>query len=144
MRAKRASLVRSERENFKKYAQKYGNNDEMGIKTNNHRAQMLSLFGAPFILAPLQNTSAATTLLDSKYIHICFLFIQAFIPYGDSKNRVFSHPDMLKQYASCLARRVVEMDELEIKHPQISFDVWKSMNGRYQQRMVRHFHFELI
>jgi len=60
----------------------------------------------------------------------------AFFPYGDSKNRIFSHPDMLKQYAICLADRVKGMDELGIQHPQITVDVWKSMNGRYQQRML--------
>lgn len=43
---------------------------------------------------------------------------------------------MLKQYATCLAVRVKGMDELGIQHPQITVDVWKSMNGRYQQRMV--------
>ena len=63
-------------------------------------------------------------------------FFQAFFPYGDAKNRVFSHPDMLKQYAMCLADRIKDMEDLDITEPQIYFDVWKSMNGRYQQRMV--------
>ena len=47
----------------------------------------------------------------------------------------------MKQYALCLAERIKEMEELEISEPQIYFDVWKSMNGRYQQRMVKFYLF---
>ena len=50
---------------------------------------------------------------------------------------------MLKQYAVCLADRIKDMEDLEVTEPQIYFDVWKSMNGRYQQRMVKK-HFYLI
>lgn len=43
---------------------------------------------------------------------------------------------MLKQYAVCLADRIKGMDEININQPEIYFDVWKAMNGRYQQRVV--------
>ena len=44
---------------------------------------------------------------------------------------------MMKQYAVCLAERIKQMEELEMSEPQVFFDVWKSLNNRYQQRMVR-------
>lgn len=60
----------------------------------------------------------------------------AFFPLANDRNRIFSHPDMLKQYALCLKDRIVSMPELNFTQPQIYFDVWKSLNDRYQQRML--------
>ena len=53
-----------------------------------------------------------------------------------SKVRVFGHPDMIKQYAVCLADRIKLIPELNIQEPEVYFDVWKSLNKRFQQRMV--------
>ena len=55
-----------------------------------------------------------------------------------SKGRVFGHPDMIKQYAVCLADRIKLIPELNIQEPKVYFDVWKSLNKRFQQRMVSH------
>ncbi|XP_019629264.1 PREDICTED: vitamin K-dependent gamma-carboxylase-like isoform X2 [Branchiostoma belcheri] len=50
-----------------------------------------------------------------------------------ASSRWSSHPDMLKQYATCLQQR---LQEHNISQPQFYFDIWKSMNNRFQQRMV--------
>ncbi|XP_067879063.1 vitamin K-dependent gamma-carboxylase isoform X2 [Heterodontus francisci] len=42
------------------------------------------------------------------------------------------HADMLKQYSSCLAR---ELATYNISNPEIYFDVWVSINERFQQRL---------
>ena len=42
---------------------------------------------------------------------------------------------MIKQYATCLARKLRDRAELNISNPAIHFDIWRSMNGRFQQRM---------
>ncbi|XP_067857400.1 vitamin K-dependent gamma-carboxylase [Heptranchias perlo] len=42
------------------------------------------------------------------------------------------HADMLKQYSSCLAR---ELQTYNISDPKIYFDIWVSMNERFQQRL---------
>lgn len=51
---------------------------------------------------------------------------------------------MLKQYAVCLAERIKSMEEINISEPEIYFDVWKAMNQRYQQRVVRILIFYLL
>lgn len=52
-----------------------------------------------------------------------------------SRARWNSHPDMIKQYATCLARKIKEHKGLNVTDPAIYFDIWRSMNGRFQQRM---------
>ena len=42
---------------------------------------------------------------------------------------------MTKQYATCLARKIRNHAGLNISEPAIYFDIWRSMNGRFQQRM---------
>ncbi|XP_065655191.1 vitamin K-dependent gamma-carboxylase isoform X2 [Hydra vulgaris] len=56
--------------------------------------------------------------------------------FTSSKSRIFSHPDMIKQYATCLSKRLTEVPDLNITHPKIYFDVWTSLNKRYQQRRL--------
>ncbi|KAM7437124.1 hypothetical protein ABFA07_013196 [Porites harrisoni] len=47
-----------------------------------------------------------------------------------------SHPDMIKQYVNCMAEKLKAFKELNITEPAIYLDVWRSMNKRFQQRMV--------
>merc|ERR1712179_206058 len=42
------------------------------------------------------------------------------------------HPDMLKQYSTCVYTR---LEEHNVTKPEIYFDVWKSMNERFMQRV---------
>lgn len=41
------------------------------------------------------------------------------------------HGDMLKQYATCLSRN---LPRYNISDPEIYFDIWVSINDRFQQR----------
>ncbi|XP_074784470.1 vitamin K-dependent gamma-carboxylase [Athene noctua] len=43
------------------------------------------------------------------------------------------HADMLKQYSTCLSRL---LPRYNVSEPQIYFDVWVSINDRFQQRLV--------
>lgn len=43
------------------------------------------------------------------------------------------HADMLKQYATCLSQL---LPRYNISEPQIYFDIWVSINDRFQQRLV--------
>ncbi|XP_054254557.1 vitamin K-dependent gamma-carboxylase [Indicator indicator] len=43
------------------------------------------------------------------------------------------HADMLKQYCSCLS---LLLPRYNISHPQLYFDIWVSINDRFQQRLV--------
>ncbi|XP_064353907.1 vitamin K-dependent gamma-carboxylase [Dromaius novaehollandiae] len=43
------------------------------------------------------------------------------------------HADMLKQYSACLSRL---LPRYNVSQPQIYFDVWVSINDRFQQRLV--------
>ena len=43
---------------------------------------------------------------------------------------------MIKQYALCVASRIKETPELGIQNPQIYIDVWRSLNKRFQQRLI--------
>ena len=47
-----------------------------------------------------------------------------------------SHPDMIKQYVACMAEKLKAYEELNITEPAIYLDVWRSMNKRFQQRMI--------
>ena len=44
-----------------------------------------------------------------------------------------SHADMLKQYASCIETRLQEYD---MEHVELRFDIWRSLNDRFQQRLT--------
>ena len=48
-------------------------------------------------------------------------------------NRWSSHADMLKQYATCIEERLVDYG---ISNVEIRFDIWRSLNDRFQQRYV--------
>lgn len=41
---------------------------------------------------------------------------------------------MLKQYATCLSRL---LPKYNVTEPQIYFDIWVSINDRFQQRWAR-------
>ncbi len=43
---------------------------------------------------------------------------------------------MMKQYAVCLSEKLKNIKDLDIKQPRICFDVWRSLNKRFQQRLV--------
>ncbi|CAH1793361.1 unnamed protein product [Owenia fusiformis] len=43
-----------------------------------------------------------------------------------------SHGDMLKQYAMCIQEKMTQYD---LNNVSLYFDIWRSMNGRFQQRM---------
>lgn len=43
---------------------------------------------------------------------------------------------MIKQYVTCIAEKLKALDELNITEPAIYVDVWRSMNRRFQQRMI--------
>ncbi|KAM6234932.1 vitamin K-dependent gamma-carboxylase isoform 2-T2 [Porphyrio hochstetteri] len=43
------------------------------------------------------------------------------------------HADMLKQYSACLSRL---LPRYNVSQPQLYFDVWVSINDRFQQRLV--------
>ncbi|KAM6369612.1 LOW QUALITY PROTEIN: vitamin K-dependent gamma-carboxylase [Pluvialis apricaria] len=43
------------------------------------------------------------------------------------------HADMLKQYSTCLSRL---LPRYNVSQPQIYFDIWVSINDRFQQRLV--------
>lgn len=52
------------------------------------------------------------------------------------QSRWNSHPDMIKQYMTCMAEKLKAHPDLNITQPAIYLDVWRSMNRRFQQRMV--------
>ncbi|XP_041478309.1 vitamin K-dependent gamma-carboxylase-like [Lytechinus variegatus] len=52
--------------------------------------------------------------------------------YWTESNRWAGHSDMTKQYATCIAHHLKDMG---LSEPRLYMDVWKSMNGRFQQRM---------
>ncbi|XP_041379619.1 vitamin K-dependent gamma-carboxylase-like, partial [Gigantopelta aegis] len=54
-------------------------------------------------------------------------------PYALSgSKRWSSHADMLKQYAECFSNH---LHTYNMSHVELYFDIWKSMNDRFQQRM---------
>lgn len=63
--------------------------------------------------------------------------MQAFIGGGRRRHsRWNSHPDMIKQYMTCLAEKIKAREELNITKPAIYLDVWRSLNRRFQQRFL--------
>ncbi|XP_072038823.1 vitamin K-dependent gamma-carboxylase-like [Amphiura filiformis] len=53
--------------------------------------------------------------------------------YFTNTRRWASHPDMVKQYAMCIADNLQDAGLNEV---ELYFDIWKSMNDRFHQRMV--------
>lgn len=43
---------------------------------------------------------------------------------------------MIKQYVTCIAEKLMALDDLNITEPAVYVDVWRSMNKRFQQRMI--------
>lgn len=55
---------------------------------------------------------------------------------GRASSRWTSHPDQLWQYATCLQEKLVGLGVGDEEHkPEIYFDVWKTMNKRFNQRV---------
>uniref|UniRef100_A0A8C2QX78 Vitamin K-dependent gamma-carboxylase n=1 Tax=Capra hircus TaxID=9925 RepID=A0A8C2QX78_CAPHI len=70
---------------------------------------------------------------------LLYLLEQLFLPYSHFLTQVFTqsrrwkdHADMLKQYATCLSRL---LPKYNVTEPQIYFDIWVSINDRFQQRI---------
>ncbi|EDV21673.1 uncharacterized protein TRIADDRAFT_30165 [Trichoplax adhaerens] len=58
-----------------------------------------------------------------------------FIGGADSRFlRWSTYPSMIKQYGNCLAKQM--KTSYEIKQPAVYLDIWKSMNGRFRQRLI--------
>ncbi|CAL1530882.1 unnamed protein product [Lymnaea stagnalis] len=53
--------------------------------------------------------------------------------WSAGNRRWSSHADMMKQYAECIAGH---LKTYNITHVEIYFDIWQSLNDRFQQRMV--------
>ncbi|XP_034515355.1 vitamin K-dependent gamma-carboxylase isoform X2 [Ailuropoda melanoleuca] len=70
---------------------------------------------------------------------LLYLLEQLFLPYSHFLTQVFTqsrrwkdHADMLKQYATCLSHL---LPKYNVTEPQIYFDIWVSINDRFQQRI---------
>uniref|UniRef100_A0A8C3LCC0 Vitamin K-dependent gamma-carboxylase n=1 Tax=Chrysolophus pictus TaxID=9089 RepID=A0A8C3LCC0_CHRPC len=81
-----------------------------------------------------QQLAAAFTLL--------YVLEQLFLPYSHfitqvgvftQTRRWKDHADMLKQYSMCLSQI---LPQYNVSQPQIYFDIWVSINDRFQQRLV--------
>uniref|UniRef100_A0A8C2TMZ4 Vitamin K-dependent gamma-carboxylase n=1 Tax=Coturnix japonica TaxID=93934 RepID=A0A8C2TMZ4_COTJA len=81
-----------------------------------------------------QQLAAAFTLL--------YVLEQLFLPYSHfitqvgvftQTRRWKDHADMLKQYSLCLSHI---LPQYNVSQPQIYFDIWVSINDRFQQRLV--------
>jgi len=70
------------------------------------------------------------TYEDGVTGEVGYLKPNAFI--GRARDRYTMHPDMLKQYATCLANN---LESHNVTKPKIYFDIWKSMNERFVQRV---------
>lgn len=70
------------------------------------------------------------TYVNKKTGDVGYLSPDAFS--NERNSRWSSHGDMIKQYGTCLADKLkkYELDDIELY-----FDVWKSLNNRFQQRM---------
>jgi len=67
---------------------------------------------------------------DRRTGEVGYLKPNAFLGYA--RKRWTMHPDMLKQYADCVHQR---LEASNITDPELYFDVWKSMNQRFVQRV---------
>lgn len=65
----------------------------------------------------------------SQFLMIIFIFL--FFQMWTKSWRWSSHPDMIQQYARCIARN---LDKHNIHNVELYFDVWISLNKRFQQR----------
>lgn len=65
--------------------------------------------------------------LPSHDATVSFGMLQVFT----QSRRWKDHGDMLKQYAGCLSRT---LPHYNISDPQVYFDIWVSINDRFQQR----------
>ncbi|XP_075767093.1 vitamin K-dependent gamma-carboxylase isoform X2 [Pelodiscus sinensis] len=70
---------------------------------------------------------------------VLYVLEQLFLPYSHFITQVFTqsrrwkdHADMLKQYATCLSRL---LHSYNVSQPEIYFDIWVSINDRFQQRL---------
>ena len=70
------------------------------------------------------------TYEDGATGEVGYLKPNAFI--GRARDRYTMHPDMLKQYATCLVKN---LESHNVTQPKIYFDIWKSMNERFVQRV---------
>lgn len=61
-----------------------------------------------------------------------FLPFSKIIQVWTTNERWSSHADMAKQYAKCIERNLKKYNVTNI---EVYFDVWKSLNGRFQQRV---------
>jgi vitamin K-dependent gamma-carboxylase len=77
-----------------------------------------------------RNQHIKITYEDGETGEVGYLKPNAFM--GRARNRWTMHPDMLKQYATCLTKN---LEQSGVKEPKIYFDVWKSMNQRFVQRV---------
>mgnify|MGYP000045249077 CR=1 FL=1 len=70
------------------------------------------------------------TYKDGETGEVGYLKPDAFM--GRARSRWTMHPDMLKQYATCVS---ANLESNGVKDPELYFDVWKSMNERFVQRV---------
>lgn len=70
------------------------------------------------------------TYVDKKTGDVGYLAPDAF--NNERHSRWSAHADMVKQYGTCLADRLKQYDLGDI---ELYFDIWKSLNQRFQQRM---------
>lgn len=81
--------------------------------------------------------SASVKIVDNNNGRVHYLEPYAFTEY----DRWTKHADMAKQYAKCIERNLIKDFEenpktlLASKNFSIYFDIWCSMNGRFQQRV---------
>ncbi|KAK3089183.1 hypothetical protein FSP39_001567 [Pinctada imbricata] len=69
------------------------------------------------------------TYVDKNTREVGYLDPHAWV---EPANRWSSHADMMVQYAHCIEDR---LKKYEVENIELYFDVWKSMNNRFQQRM---------
>ncbi|KAK3738172.1 hypothetical protein QZH41_019673, partial [Actinostola sp. cb2023] len=76
-------------------------------------------------------------VLDQSTGKEVFIRPGAFIGGGKKAHaRWNSHPDMIKQYITCLAEKLKTHEQVNVTQPAIYLDVWRSLNQRFQQRFV--------
>ncbi len=63
---------------------------------------------------------------------LIFFFFNVVQVFTQSR-RWKDHGDMLKQYATCLSEN---LPHFNISDPEIYFDIWVSINDRFQQRLI--------
>jgi hypothetical protein len=100
----------------------YGNRTKSKIQIQNTKSYFLS---RAYI-----NNKHNELFTDIKHtFFIIYKFLQAFS--NERHSRWSSHGDMVKQYGTCLAEK---LKKYELDNIELYFDVWKSLNHRFQQR----------